>query len=94
MVNINRKIAIFILFGYNCLKGALSMSMAKKIKTIILERDMTIKDLSEKLGYNSTYLYNKLNRDKLTEDECRKIADALNCDYDGIFTFRDTGKQV
>lgn len=70
------------------------MSMAKKIKSIILERDMTIKDLSEKMGYNSTYLYNKLNRDKLTEDECRKIADALNCDYDGIFTFRDTGKQV
>ena len=22
------------------------------------------------------------------------IADALNCDYDGIFTFRDTRKQV
>ena len=70
------------------------MSMAKKIKTILLERNMTIKDLSEKMGYEGTYLYNKLSRDKLNEEELKKIADALNCDYDGIFTFRDTGKQI
>lgn len=70
------------------------MSMAKKIKLILLERDMTIKDLSEKMGYSGTYLYNKLNRDKLTENELKMIANALDCDYDGIFTFRDTGKQV
>ncbi len=70
------------------------MSMAKKIKTILLERGMTIKSLSEKMGYSSTYLYNKLNRDKLTEEECRDIANALDCDYDGIFTFRDSGKQI
>lgn len=27
------------------------MNMPKKIKTILLERDMTIKELSDKLGY-------------------------------------------
>lgn len=70
------------------------MSMAKKIKSILLEKDLTIKDLSERMGYTGTYLYNKLNRDKLTEDECKAIAEALNCDYDGIFTMRDTGKKV
>lgn len=75
-------------------KGVIKMSMAKKIKTILIERDMTIKDLSKKMGYSGTYLYNKLNRDKLTEQECKAIADALNCNYDGIFTFRDTGKQI
>lgn len=70
------------------------MSMALKIKTILLERDMTIKQLSEKLGFKGNNLYNKLNRDNLSEKELRAIADALNCDYDGIFTFRDTGKQI
>jgi len=70
------------------------MSMALKIKTILLERDMTIKQLSEKLGYKGNNLYNKLDRDNLSEKELKKIADALNCDYDGIFTFRDTGKQI
>lgn len=70
------------------------MSMAKKIKAILLEREMTIKELSDNLGYEGSYLYNKLSRDKLTEDELKTIANALNCDYDGIFTFRDTGKQI
>lgn len=37
--------------------------------------------------------YYKLRRDNLTEKELCDIADILNCDYDGIFTFRDTGKQ-
>ncbi len=70
------------------------MSMALKIKMILLERDMTIKQLSEKLGYKGNNLYNKLDRDNLSEKELKKIADALDCDYDGIFTFRDTGKQI
>jgi DNA-binding helix-turn-helix protein len=68
--------------------------MTLKIKMILLERNMTIKQLSEKLGYKGNNLYNKLDRDNLSERELRAIADALNCDYDGIFTFRDTGKQI
>lgn len=70
------------------------MSMTKKIKAILLERDMTIRELSNRLGYEGSYLYNKLARDKMTEEELKTIADVLNCDYDGIFTFRDTGKQI
>ncbi len=70
------------------------MSMSKKIKTILIERDLSTKELSAKLGYKSTYLYNKLSRDKFTEEELIKIADALDCDYEGIFTLRDTGKKI
>ena len=70
------------------------MSMALKIKMILLEKDMTIKQLSEKLGYKGNNLYNKLDRDNFSEKELHAIADALGCDYDGIFTFRDTGKQI
>ena len=32
------------------------MSMTKKIKMILVERDMTIKDLSDKLGYEGLSL--------------------------------------
>ena len=71
-----------------------TMSMALKIKMILIERNMSIKQLSEELGYKGSNLYNKLTRDNLNEKELRAIADALNCDYDGIFTFRDTGKQI
>ena len=70
------------------------MRMALKIRTILLERNMSIKELSDKLGYKGTNLYNKLKRDNLTKKKLFEIADILNCDYDGVFTFRDTGKQV
>lgn len=70
------------------------MGMALKIRTILLERHMSIKELSEKLGYHWANLYNKLNRDNFSERELRDIADALNCDFDGTFTYRDTGKKV
>ena len=35
------------------------MGMALKIRTILLERHMSIKELSEKLGYHGANLYNK-----------------------------------
>ncbi len=70
------------------------MGMALKIKMILLERHMTLKELAEKVGTTGNNLSNKFSRDNLSEKELHAIADALNCDYDGIFTFRDTGKQV
>ncbi len=70
------------------------MGMSLKIRRILLERNMSIKELSDKLGYNGTNFYTKLRKDNLTEKELHRIADILDCDYDGIFTFRDTGKQI
>ncbi len=70
------------------------MGMALKIRTILLERNMTIKELAGKIGTTGNNLSNKLSRDNLSERELHDTANALNCDYDGIFTFRDTGKQV
>lgn len=70
------------------------MGMTLKIKTILLQRGMTIKQLGEKLGTSGNNLSNKLSRDNFSEKELHEIAEALNCDYDGIFTLRDTGKQI
>ena len=70
------------------------MGMALKIRIILLERGMSIKELAEKLGTTGGNLGNKLTRDNFSEKELHEIAEALNCDYKGTFTFRDTGKQV
>ena len=65
------------------------MSMSKKIKAILLDKDMTIKELSTILNFEGSYLYNKLARDKFTEKELKEIAKALNFTYEGIFTSID-----
>ena len=70
------------------------MGMTLKIKTILLERNMTIKELPGKIGITGNNLSNKLSRDNFSEKELHDIANALNCEYDGIFTYRDTGRQI
>jgi len=70
------------------------MPMTKKIKLLLVERDMTMTGLSEKLGIKAATLSEKLKRDNISENDLIKIADVLNCDYDGIFTMRDTGKKI
>lgn len=68
--------------------------MTLKIKTILLERNMSIKELANEIGISGNNLSNKFARDNFSEKELQKIANVLNCDYDGIFTFRDTGKKI
>lgn len=70
------------------------MGMSIKIRTLLLERNMKIKDLAEKLGYSGNNLSNKLKEDNFSEKELRTIAEILNCDYDATFTMRDTGKSI
>ena len=68
--------------------------MALKIRTLLLERNMKIKDLAEKLGYSGNNLSNKLKDDNFSEKELRKIAEILNCDYEANFIMKDSGKQI
>lgn len=59
------------------------MGVALKIRVILLERHMTLKELAEKIGTSGNNLSNKLARDNFSEKELHEIADALNCDYEG-----------
>ncbi len=70
------------------------MNVVTKIKVILMERNMTVKALSEKMGFNSRYLYNKFSRNNLTLEDLYQIAEALNCEFDGVFTMNDTGKKI
>jgi DNA-binding Xre family transcriptional regulator len=70
------------------------MGMSIKIRTLLLERKITIKDLAEKIGTNGSNLSNKLSRDNFSEKELREIAEALECDYEATFIMKDTGKRI
>ena len=70
------------------------MSVTKKIKLLLVERDMKMTDLAEKLNTSKSNLSQKMQRDNFSEKELKEIADVLNCDYDIIFTTKDTGKQI
>jgi len=54
---------------------------------------MTIADLAAAIGTSNQNLSNKLSRDNFTEQELRKIAEALGCRFEGFFIFED-GEQI
>jgi DNA-binding Xre family transcriptional regulator len=70
------------------------MGAANKIRILLIERNMKIKDLAEQLGYSGNNLSNKLKEDNFSEKELLKIARILNCDYNITFTMKDTGKEI
>lgn len=77
-----------VLLSYN--KRGVIVAGAKAIKQILIERDMTIKQLAEALEIEHQSMRNKLYRDSFSYEEVIKIADILNCDVK-IIT-RDSGK--
>ena len=70
------------------------MGMSIKIRILLLEKKMTIKELAEKIGTNGNNLSNKLARDNFSEKELIQIAEALNCNYNATFKMMDTGKEI
>lgn len=70
------------------------MSMSKKIKILLVEREITMTDLAERLGTSKSNISNKMKRNNFSEKELKEIAEVLNCDFKGIFVMRDTGKEI
>ena len=65
------------------------MSMSKKIKQLLIEKDTTITHLAKLLGTKPQNLTNKLSRDNFTEKDLQEIAKVLNCKYEAKFIIED-----
>lgn len=70
------------------------LSAAKKIKMLLVEREMTLTDLSKLLNKSLSTMSGKMKRDNFSEKDLKKIAEILNYDYDIIFIDKDTGKTI
>ena len=70
------------------------MGMSNKIRFLLIERKMKIKELAQQLGYSGNNLSNKLKEDNFSEKELLRIAEILKCDYRAFFVMQDTGKEI
>lgn len=68
------------------------MAGAKMIKHILIERNMTIKELGATLGLGYQTMRNKQYRDTYSLAEFLKIMDILDCDV--IVKTRDTNQII
>ena len=70
------------------------MSAAKKIKILLIEREITLTELARRLNKSVPTMIDKMKRDNFSEKDLKKIAEVLNYDYDIVFTDKDTGKTI
>ena len=63
--------------------------MTKKIKILLLKREMTQRDLANRLGISQPTLSKKFALDDWRESDLRQIAEVCNCQYDSSFILDD-----
>lgn len=69
--------------------------MTEKIRIMLVKRgNMSEAELARKLNVSPQNLNNKMKRDNFTEADLRKIAEALNCEFEMGFRMKDTGEYV
>lgn len=72
----------------------MQMTISEKIKFILGRRKMTVTELATKLGTSRQNITNKFARDNFSEKELQDIAKALDCSFEALFTFNDTGDTI
>jgi len=65
------------------------MSMAKKIKMLLVEKEINLSQLAEMIGTTQPNLSNKIRRDNFSEKELIEIAEVLNVKYEANFVLED-----
>jgi len=71
------------------------MGMTEKIRILMVKRgNISEAELARRLGESPQNLNAKMKRDNFTEEDLRRIAEVLNCDFEAGFVLRDTGEHV
>ena len=55
-------------------------TIGNDIRKLMIDKDIKLKELAEKIGNSSYNLSNKLNRNDLYTKDLKKIAEALECE--------------
>ena len=75
------------------------MGKAEKVRILMVKRgNITAAALAEKMGITAQALGRKLNKERLTETDMKKIAEILNCSWNiesrEWFKMNDTGEEI
>lgn len=71
----------------------MNLSMEKKIRHLLVEKEMNIGNLAEKLGMSHANLSAQLKRDNFREQDLVKIAEVLGVKYEANFVL-DDGRKI
>lgn len=67
----------------------MKLTMGEKIRILLKRKNVTIVELSRRLGTSNQNLANKFKRDNFSTRELEEIAEALGCEFEGYFVDED-----
>jgi len=70
------------------------VSTSKKIRIAMINKNISLNELAEKVETSSQNLNNKFRRDNLSENDIRNMADALGYDVRISLIDRETGEEI
>ena len=66
---------------------------SRKVKILLMDKQLKQRELAEKLGTKHANIGNKLTRDNFSEKDMQSIADALNCKLVIKLIDKETGQE-
>lgn len=67
----------------------MGMTAGEKIRTIMARQGVSMGEMAERTGQSRQNLSNKMKRDDFSESEIKKMAGALGCSAEIVFTDPD-----
>jgi len=71
----------------------MKLTMGEKLRILLKRKNVTIVELSRRLGTTNQNMANKLKRDNFSVKELDDIAKALDCEFEGYFVEKN-GDQI
>ena len=72
----------------------MAIEFVDKLKAVMRKRGVNLIALAKRTDQSVQNLSNKMRRNKFTEEEMRKYAEALDCNFDVHFELKDTGEKI
>jgi len=63
----------------------MKLTMGEKLRILLKRKDVTIVELSRRIGTSNQNLANKLKRENFSIGELDQIAEALDCEFEWYF---------
>jgi len=67
----------------------MKLTMSEKIRILLKRKNITIIELSKKLGTTNQNMANKFKRDNFSMNDLEEIAKALDYEFEGYFVGKD-----
>ena len=68
------------------------MTVGEQIKILCVRSEISVSELSRRLGKTNQAFGQKLKRGTFTVDEMKEVAKAVGCTYEGAFSLPDGSK--